>query len=352
MVTATRIPMASITVHADFQQRHEFIDVNHVSDMKLALDENPNAFDAHPITVVKIGDKRMLVDGFHRYKAHTEMEINQIMADEIILTRNEGESDSDYHERCVHHAIEKAVTLNNHKGSALKRTAKDKRKAALALMSLPQYKNATDTQIANALAVSSMFIGNLRRENPELQTATRTTRNGRTMDVSGMAKPAATPKPTPAVAADDDEPEMSIHQPAPAATPTPATNDSWLNKRVRELEDENEYLNKRVTNLVNEINGLEDENDELVRELEELKSQLEQSAKPTPEPPAGLSAVAAKKLEDRRNSKPYKDGKPISDVVSNLRRADSGVTPDERAIIMATLAAERLAEKAVMETVD
>ncbi|EYB69087.1 hypothetical protein DEIPH_ctg011orf0055 [Deinococcus phoenicis] len=101
-----------------------------------------------PVTVFYDGSEYWLADGFHRYRAHEQIEWREIDADVRQGTRRD--------------AILYSVGANSTHG--LRRTNADKRRAVETLLRDAEWQGWVDTKIARQCGVSSMFVGNMRRE--------------------------------------------------------------------------------------------------------------------------------------------------------------------------------------------
>jgi ParB-like chromosome segregation protein Spo0J len=132
-----------------------------------------------PVTVFFDGKNNYLADGWHRYFAHKKAGFADIEADVKKGSRRE--------------AIFYSVGANSNHG--LRRTNADKRKAGMTLLEDIEWSELSDVEIAKACGVSSMFIGNLRKEHLPVdeQPAERKVKRGDTeykMDISNIgAKP-------------------------------------------------------------------------------------------------------------------------------------------------------------------
>lgn len=141
-----------------------------------------------PMDVFQVGDDYLLVDGFHRISAYRKLGIIEVPVNVHTGTRED--------------AIRFAIGANRAHG--LRRSNPDKRRAvemAFGLMA-ENKANWTDTYIGEMAGVSSMFVGNVRKELfPETKEATeRTTASGKTISVVGRGRKTPTlrdPEPTP-----------------------------------------------------------------------------------------------------------------------------------------------------------
>lgn len=162
-----------ITVDKDLQARAT-MNQDAIGDYKDAIIEG---IDLPPMDLFTDGTTYWLVDGFHRLQAYKKIGILEVPVTIHAGTKNE--------------AIMYAIGANKTHG--LRRSNLDKKRAVEMAFSLMKAlkKNWTDVYIAEIVGVSSMFIGNYRRENdPASIAAARETGTGRTVAGSSKAAPA------------------------------------------------------------------------------------------------------------------------------------------------------------------
>jgi hypothetical protein len=163
-------PIEQITVDKDLQARAQ-MNNDAIGDYKDAI---MDGVELPPMTVFTDGKTWWLTDGFHRYQAYKKLQILEVPVNIYKGNRED--------------AIIHAVGANQAHG--LRRTNQDKRRAtemAFKLMT-DKKQNWTDLMLADMIGVSSMFIGNYRREYfPETIEKSRVSSSGKV--VPGGLKP-------------------------------------------------------------------------------------------------------------------------------------------------------------------
>jgi hypothetical protein len=164
--------IANITVDKALQPRVT-LNSEVIADYR---DAYVDGIELPPIDLIQNGETYWLVDGFHRLSAAQKLGFETIAAQ---VTKGNREA-----------AIRAAIRANIAHG--LRRSSADKRRAvqmAFGLMTETK-ANWTDTTIAEMAGVSSMMVGNVRKElYPETKEKTeRTTPSGRTVNVENLGK--------------------------------------------------------------------------------------------------------------------------------------------------------------------
>lgn len=165
----------SITVDKALQPRVN-LNSDAIADYKDVIFEGG---ELPPLDLVQDGETYYLVDGFHRLSAYKKLGILEVPANIRAGSRED--------------AILFAIGANRTHG--LRRSNPDKRRAVEMALGLMTTKgvNWTDTHIAELAGVSSMFVGNVRKELiPETKTAERTTPDGKTITPVGRGRKAST----------------------------------------------------------------------------------------------------------------------------------------------------------------
>jgi hypothetical protein len=125
----------------------ERVDPDTVKAYTAALTGDPPA-QFPTITVIKVGKRYKLVCGFHRYTAHKEAGLTEILADIC-----EGDADD---------AVMYAARDNAYEGKA--RTNADKRVTVKALLACPRWAGMTNSAIGKAANVDHKTVTTIRSE--------------------------------------------------------------------------------------------------------------------------------------------------------------------------------------------
>ncbi len=189
-----------------------------------------------PIDVFQDGVRYILADGFHRFCAAVKAGRSVIGA--II------------HEGGIREAKLFAATSNINHG--LRRTRADKRKAVTTVLMEEEWRSLTNGEIAKRLAVTSQFVGDVRRDleatrNDFESPTVRTGSDGRTIDTANIGKKgkAHIPVPRGTDAADQTEEYIAM------------VEASALIARVRQLGAELRARENRIVHLEKRIADLE-----------------------------------------------------------------------------------------------
>jgi hypothetical protein len=216
-------PIESITVDKDLQPRVR-LDSDAIADYKDVLF---NGGELPPLELVQDGETYYLVDGFHRISSYKKLGILEVPANIRPGSRND--------------AIRAAIGANTTHG--LRRSNPDKRRAvdmAFELMA-SEKANWTDTYIAELAGVSSMFVGNVRKERGDTDKSERTTPDGKTVTIAGRGRKTAalrTIDPEDGSADGSDTPEAGF-------------------KAVTGSKDKSGPLGVQVDRLINRVGALE-----------------------------------------------------------------------------------------------
>ena len=116
-----------------------------------------------PVTVFTDGVEYFLADGFHRYFANRKAGTPNI--------------EVQVHEGTLRDAILFSFGANHNHG--LRRTSADKRKAVMAMLEDIEWQDWSDREIAKHCCVSSMLVGNLRKELGATKKETTYSRKGK-----------------------------------------------------------------------------------------------------------------------------------------------------------------------------
>ena len=159
-----------------------------------------------PVVVFHDGKRHWLADGFHRYHTALRFEAKTMRCEVFEGTQRD--------------ALRYAAQANKTHG--LPRTNKDKRNAVMVYLLDDEWSRYSDRKIAEEVGVSHNLVSTMRREvaeaqvssddtsNPDIETATRTGKDGK----SYLAKPKEQPK------ADTDQPvRVESRQPGEDAPP-------------------------------------------------------------------------------------------------------------------------------------
>lgn len=199
-----------------------------------------------PVTVFFDGKDRWLADGFHRYFGAKTAGLTTILEKIIPGTRQ--------------HAFEFSLGANHTHG--LKRTNADKRHAVELALNNAVLGKQSDNAIAQACAVSTSFVGDVRRSifSPTKDAPTQkvVTRNGKTYKQEtariGKGKPPTTAEPVEAPTAVEHERRDVADESA---------------SFIAELADENETLRARLA--VGVMEGTEEEKREAAETITHLR---------------------------------------------------------------------------------
>jgi ParB-like chromosome segregation protein Spo0J len=105
-----------------------------------------------PLSVVKVDDRYILVDGFHRYAALKKLGDYEV---EVTILKGETEEDAKY------------MSWAANKTHGLHRTNADKRKTVLEMLNHPEYGKQADRQIALHIGVSHTYVSLMRNRQAE-----------------------------------------------------------------------------------------------------------------------------------------------------------------------------------------
>jgi hypothetical protein len=139
-----RIALHDIVIDDEVLVRTK-IDKDHFDDLFEALKQSK---ELPPVVVFDDDGTLILVDGFHRYEAAKKCKVNKI---EAVV-----------HEGSKRQAILFACGANS--GHGLRRTNEDKQRAALRLLTDPEWSGWDDAVIAKHCAVTQPFVWKLRDE--------------------------------------------------------------------------------------------------------------------------------------------------------------------------------------------
>jgi hypothetical protein len=162
------INLDKLTIDAGTQARAK-IDQDVVSEYA-DLIKSGTIFPA--VTVFHDGAEYFLADGFHRYFANRKAGSPNILVE--------------VHEGTLRDAILHSYGANHNHG--LRRTAADKRKAVIGMLSDIEWQDWSDREIAKHCRVSPMLVATVRKELGALKTETKFTRNGKEVVQSEKTK--------------------------------------------------------------------------------------------------------------------------------------------------------------------
>ena len=168
-----KIAIERITIENDLQPRL-MLNEDHIQGIVEALRANPNALDEHPLTVWKIGETLVLVDGFHRFQALTRIQATEVPV-EIRQSPDGGNPWRD--------ALVSSIESNLHKGAPLKRSREDNRKAVQMLLKDVELRKWSDRKIAEKVGVSDKTVADVRAENSDWQAVNRVDSLGRAIKI-------------------------------------------------------------------------------------------------------------------------------------------------------------------------
>lgn len=180
-----RLPLSGIRLDGGTQPRAT-INLQTVSDY---MDDMASGAEFPPVDVFYDGSAYWLADGFHRIKAAERAGRNEIACE-------------------VHQGTQQDAqwySFGVNKGNGLRRTNQDKQRAVNAALQHPGGAGLSDGQIAAHVGVSDQTVRNYRRRmesTPKvLKSAKRRGRDGRTINVARIGRPATAqspPQPLPA----------------------------------------------------------------------------------------------------------------------------------------------------------
>jgi len=126
-----------------------------------------------PVTVFSDGVEYFLADGFHRYFANRKAGTPNI--------------EVQVHEGTLRDAILYSFSANHSHG--LRRTSADKRKAVTAMLNDIEWQDWADREIAKHCCVSSMLVGNIRKETGATKKDTKYNKGGEQKTMKPKAEP-------------------------------------------------------------------------------------------------------------------------------------------------------------------
>ena len=173
-----RVEPAALDADNSFQPRVG-LNMDHVYSMVTALKKNMALFDGLPIKVWKIGERLMIVDGFHRFKAFSALRFKEVPVEIRETKRKRGMSDDEHLELSRSEALQCAIKANQHNGSALRRSQADNQKAIRLLLENPMTRKNSNASIAKIVGVTSPTVASIRNENPEYESDERIGSDGR-----------------------------------------------------------------------------------------------------------------------------------------------------------------------------
>lgn len=167
--------IADITADKEMQARAA-MNLDAIADYADTIFEGTG--ELPPIEIVTDGQTNWVTDGWHRLAAYKKLDILTIPARITEGTKAD--------------AVRAALAANRTHG--LRRSNADKRKAVEMAFSLmaAEKKNWPDTEIAELCGVSSMFVGNVRKDAaPDTKTGVRTKADGTTVTVGNTGRRAS-----------------------------------------------------------------------------------------------------------------------------------------------------------------
>lgn len=221
----------SITVDKELQPRVN-LNSDAIADYKDVIFEGG---ELPPLDLVQDGETYYLVDGFHRLSAYKKLGILEVPAN-----IREGSRED---------AILFAIGANRTHG--LRRSNPDKRRAVEMAFGLMAAKgvNWTDTYIGELAGVSSMFVGNIRKELiPETKTADRTTPDGKTITPTTRGRKATVIEPKDEDSENESEP--SAAKGFKAITPEKGSKSGPLGVQVDRIINRTGALELAITELM------------------------------------------------------------------------------------------------------
>jgi len=348
-MTLELVPVSSITINPKLQMREVVLDEPHVDALERAISDDGELLHRYPIALAEIDKTLIVVDGHHRLTAAIRLKLPTVPA-KIVASS-------------WHDALSHAARSNNHEGSAMKRTATDRRKALMTLLENVEFRNMTDSALAEIVGVAISTAGQIRKLKSEYQSDSRITRTGKVISAAAVGV-----KPTrPAVTINTKPAADATYESKPLTTPSVATveatddpglvfnpkaSDQAVILRLQEevglfsLESTHyQSLIKNLWNLALERRPDLFKVDEQLEPEDILKRVLE-----TPEPLNGApSKAAAEVLASCLKGTPFSSGKPISDVTRNARKV---LPKDEIAWLKAELTTRRQCQTVVLESAE
>jgi ParB-like chromosome segregation protein Spo0J len=169
MTTVCEIPLGSVAVDPDLQQRTEGVDQDYVRDLEAVPDHWP------PVKVVKRDDRYLLVDGFHRLTAAKNLGLKEIQAEVLQV-----QDDEDLH------AL--AFRLNASHGQPL--TLADRR--AFAARLLETHPELSNREVSRQSGLAQATVSKIREELESdvriAETSTRIGRDGRSYSAKNQTQ--------------------------------------------------------------------------------------------------------------------------------------------------------------------
>lgn len=150
------LKIEELVVDSRFQSRVALND-DAIQDYAARYDEG---LKLPPLSVVKVEERYILVDGFHRYEALKKLGDYEV---EVTVLKGETEEDARY------------MSWAANKAHGLQRSNADKRKTVLEMLNHPVYGKQADRQIALHIGVSNTYVSSLRNrqsEPPKVSTFT------------------------------------------------------------------------------------------------------------------------------------------------------------------------------------
>lgn len=159
------------------------LDHDHVESMVRALNDDLTVFDDKPIQVWRIAGKLWIVDGHHRHAAFKSLKKSIATIGVVVneTVRDDGMTDDEHIEKSRSEALQYAIKANLHHGSPLKRSRKDNQRAVELLLGNPTTRQLSDSMIAELVGVSGPTVAKIRKSNPEYQSDSRVTADGRVL---------------------------------------------------------------------------------------------------------------------------------------------------------------------------
>ena len=225
-----------------------------------------------PIQATFDGKDYWLFDGFHRYQAMKLLGIKEV---EIVYKPGDRLD-----------AIRYALEANAEHGLPL--TNEDKKNKVLAALELPEYKDASDRQIAIKCKVSVSFVSAIR--NPEVakkqrenykrhiknKVAKEQQESGKT-PISSTTPLSSTTPPDPYAGAVPDEDEIKAVELASQANIEALYKILDADEPLKEAQAEIERLNKIIAQMEIRFKGLMNEKNEAIKMVKDLQKQLDKS---------------------------------------------------------------------------